>query len=49
MARRRANGEGTIVRRSDGRFHAAYYVLAPDGTGVDASSTAGAGTNVTPS
>jgi len=29
--RRRANGEGTIVRRSDGRFHAAYYVLDPDG------------------
>lgn len=30
--RRRANGEGTIVRRSDGRFHAAYYVLTPEGT-----------------
>ncbi|HEX6969657.1 MAG TPA: tyrosine-type recombinase/integrase [Micromonosporaceae bacterium] len=30
--RRRANGEGTIVRRLDGRFHAAYYVLTPDGT-----------------
>jgi integrase len=30
-ARRRANGEGTIVRRADGRFHAAYYVLTPDG------------------
>jgi integrase len=30
--RRRANGEGTIVRRADGRFHAAYYVLTPDGT-----------------
>lgn len=29
--RRRANGEGTIVRRSDGRFHAAYYVLDPAG------------------
>ena len=29
--RRRANGEGTIVRRKDGRFHAAYYVLTPDG------------------
>jgi integrase len=31
MARRRANGEGTIVRRKDGRFHAAYYVLTPEG------------------
>jgi integrase len=30
--RRRANGEGTIVRRSDGRFHAAYYVLNPEGS-----------------
>src|SRR4051794_3330788 len=30
-ARRRANGEGTIVRRADGRFHAAYYVLTPEG------------------
>jgi integrase len=30
--RRRANGEGTIVRRSDGRFQAAYYVLTPEGT-----------------
>ncbi|MGC3861225.1 site-specific integrase [Micromonospora chersina] len=29
--RRRANGEGTIVRRTDGRFHAAYYVLDPEG------------------
>src|SRR5262249_30977458 len=29
--RRRANGEGTIVRRAGGRFHAAYYVLTPDG------------------
>ena len=29
--RRRANGEGTIVRRNDGRYHAAYYVLTPDG------------------
>jgi hypothetical protein len=31
MARRRANGEGTIVRRKDGRFHAAHYVLTPEG------------------
>ncbi len=30
--RRRANGEGTIVRRTDGRFHAAYYALTPEGT-----------------
>jgi len=31
-SRRRANGEGTIVRRKDGRYHAAYYVLTPEGT-----------------
>jgi integrase len=29
--RRRANGEGTVVQRTDGRFHAAYYVLTPEG------------------
>lgn len=29
--RRRSNGEGTIVKRADGRFQAAYYVLTPDG------------------
>ncbi|WP_432109621.1 tyrosine-type recombinase/integrase [Streptomyces sp. AA1529] len=34
MAKRRANGEGTITRRTDGRFHAAAYVYRPDGTRV---------------
>lgn len=28
---RRANGEGSIYRRSDGRWAAAHYVLRPDG------------------
>jgi hypothetical protein len=28
----RANGEGTIVRRKDGRYHAAAYVHVTDGT-----------------
>ena len=28
---RRANGEGSIYRRSDGRWAAAFYVLRPDG------------------
>ena len=28
---RRANGEGTIYRRADGRWTAAHYVLRPDG------------------
>ncbi|GAA3866482.1 site-specific integrase [Streptomyces lannensis] len=32
MAKRRANGEGTITKRSDGRYHAAAYVFRPDGT-----------------
>ncbi|MEJ8670117.1 site-specific integrase [Streptomyces sp. MS1.AVA.1] len=32
MAKRRANGEGTITKRADGRFHAAAYVYRPDGT-----------------
>jgi integrase len=32
MAKRRANGEGTITRRKDGRYHAAAYVYRPDGT-----------------
>lgn len=32
MPRRRANGEGTITRRSDGRYQAAAYVYRPDGT-----------------
>ncbi|WP_165990208.1 site-specific integrase [Streptomyces sp. YIM 98790] len=32
MARRRANGEGTITRRKDGRYQAAAYVYRPDGT-----------------
>ncbi|MGC9472590.1 tyrosine-type recombinase/integrase [Streptomyces sp. WG4] len=32
MAKRRANGEGTITKRSDGRYHAAAYVYRPDGT-----------------
>lgn len=31
MARKRANGEGTIVKRTDGRYHAAAYVYGPDG------------------
>lgn len=34
MAKRRANGEGTITKRSDGRYHAAAYVFRPDGTRV---------------
>ncbi|MFF7213489.1 tyrosine-type recombinase/integrase [Streptomyces sp. NPDC008238] len=29
---RRPNGAGTIVKRSDGRYHAAVYVPQPDGT-----------------
>jgi integrase len=32
MARRRANGEGTITKRKDGRYQAAAYVYRPDGT-----------------
>lgn len=28
---RRANGEGSIYRRADGRWAAAHYVLQPDG------------------
>lgn len=28
---RRANGEGSVYRRSDGRWVAAHYVLRPDG------------------
>ncbi|MFI8204456.1 tyrosine-type recombinase/integrase [Streptomyces sp. NPDC085937] len=32
MAKRRANGEGTITKRTDGRYHAAAYVYRPDGT-----------------
>ncbi|MFJ8081524.1 tyrosine-type recombinase/integrase [Streptomyces sp. NPDC096205] len=32
MAKRRANGEGTITKRSDGRYQAAAYVFRPDGT-----------------
>ncbi|MFF5758963.1 tyrosine-type recombinase/integrase [Streptomyces longwoodensis] len=32
MAKRRANGEGTITKRADGRYHAAAYVFRPDGT-----------------
>jgi hypothetical protein len=31
-ARKRGNGEGTIARRADGRFVAAFYVTRPDGT-----------------
>jgi integrase len=31
MARRRANGEGTIYRRKDGRYEAAVYVLTTSG------------------
>jgi integrase len=31
---RRANGEGTITRRKDGRYQAALYVLTPQGTRV---------------
>lgn len=31
MAKRAENGMGTIVARKDGRFHAAVYVLTPDG------------------
>ena len=30
----RANGEGSIYRRADGRWTAAHYVLRPDGTRV---------------
>jgi integrase len=29
---RRANGEGTVYRRKDGRWEAAVYVLTADGT-----------------
>ncbi|MGW2058332.1 tyrosine-type recombinase/integrase [Streptomyces sp. NPDC001840] len=32
MAKRRPNGEGTITKRSDGRYQAAVYVPQPDGT-----------------
>ncbi|MEV0073548.1 tyrosine-type recombinase/integrase [Amycolatopsis sp. NPDC050768] len=32
MAKRAENGMGTIVARKDGRFHAAVYVLTPDGS-----------------
>jgi integrase len=32
MAKRRANGEGTIYQRKDGRWEGAAYVLMPDGT-----------------
>jgi integrase len=32
MGRRRANGEGTVYQRKDGRWEAAVYVLTPDGT-----------------
>lgn len=31
MARKRANGEGTIVKRPDGRYHAAAFVPMSDG------------------
>lgn len=34
MAKRRANGEGTITKRSDGRYQGAAYVYRPDGTRV---------------
>lgn len=34
MAKRRANGEGTITKRSDGRYQAAAYVFQPDGKRV---------------
>ncbi|MFI7357429.1 tyrosine-type recombinase/integrase [Streptomyces avidinii] len=34
MAKRRANGEGTITKRKDGRYQAAAYVYRPDGTRV---------------
>jgi hypothetical protein len=34
MAKRRANGEGTITKRADGRYQAAPYVYRPDGTRV---------------
>ncbi|MCX3287485.1 hypothetical protein OR263_12335 [Streptomyces sp. NEAU-H22] len=29
---KRANGEGSISKRADGRYHAAAYVYRPDGT-----------------
>ena len=32
MARSRANGEGTVYRREDGRWEAAAYVMTSDGT-----------------
>ncbi|MGW1001326.1 tyrosine-type recombinase/integrase [Streptomyces sp. NPDC002520] len=32
MPKRRANGEGTITSRADGRYQAAAYVYRPDGT-----------------
>src|SRR5262245_45478911 len=32
MAKRRANGEGTIYQRKDGRWEGAAYVLMPDGS-----------------
>lgn len=32
MAKRRANGEGTVTKRADGRYQAAAYVYRPDGT-----------------
>lgn len=32
MAKRRANGEGTITKRTDGRYQGAAYVFRPDGT-----------------
>lgn len=34
MAKRRANGEGTVTKRKDGRYQAAAYVYRPDGTRI---------------
>jgi hypothetical protein len=32
MAQRKANGEGTIYRRKDGRYEAAVHVLTANGS-----------------
>jgi hypothetical protein len=31
-ARRKANGEGTVYQRKDGRWEASAYILGPGGT-----------------
>jgi hypothetical protein len=38
--KKRANGEGTIYQRADGRWEGAGYVQAPDGASRRSGSTA---------